>query len=221
MDAESDNDNQTDYEDEDEDNLQHDEPMPNPDPNPNLNPNQLQPNVVPNVVPKVMVAKKVQDNETKKKEFGGNVGAKNDWVSCGLCDRYYPKTMFLPNAFCCAHCWGWINSANIDLTNCAYNGPSNTIDEIKNFLIYTYPAHDSNLCKNVECVYNRITEYKNSNSLHMDLCVGLGFVKPKKEKLNSNTSEDTLTNTHTNPDEFNIKKKGYVKFNYKASSISI
>ncbi len=148
----------------------------------------------------------------KRKDFGGNIQPKNNWSQCVLCDRYYPQTLFLPNMSYCAHCWGWTMSNFMDLTNCVYSG-QNTIDEVKHFLSQTLTAHDSNLCKNVDCIYNKILLYKNSDILHLDLGIAFGFVEPPKEKI-------IKKKTNIKSDE-NILKKKHTKFNYSSSTISI
>ncbi len=148
--------------------------------------------------------------DEKKKDFEGSNNYKNDWVQCFYCTKYHPKQMHLADTIYCGHCWGWLNADQIKLTEGKYTGPS-TMDEIKNFLKLTYPLHSTS-CTNNECVYNKITQYNNSNTLHRDFCIELGFIDPTTKK---NQEQNTKT-------EYKIKKnKGYTRINYKSSSITI
>lgn len=156
----------------------------------------------------------------KKKEFEGSNNFKNNWIQCELCDVYHPKTMHLIDVTYCGHCWGWVNSPQLDLVQGIYNGP-NTIDEIKNFLKYTYPLHPST-CVNQECIYNKIKHFVETKTLHYDFYVGLGLglglgfvVEKKKNNLIINNADNSNT-------VYNIKKKKKnIKINYKSSSIII
>lgn len=179
---------------------------------------------VPQVIPQ---APQVQVQNNLKKEFGGSVGAKPNWKQCCFCDRYYPSVLYLAELDHCAHCWAWVNGPQLDLVAGTYIG-INTIDEVKNFLKQTYYAHDSNLCKTTDCVYNKIDTLKNSQTLNHQFCVELGFVKPKQILENQSKSKTTKQADLSDPNsnlsdkkEHKIKKRGYLKFNYSSSSITI
>lgn len=180
---------------------------------------------VPQVIPQAPQAPQVQAQvqNNLKKEFGGSVGAKPNWKQCCFCDRYYPSVLYLADLNHCAHCWAWVNGPQLDLVAGTYTG-TNTIDEVKNFLKQTYSAHDSNLCKTTECVYNKINTLKNSQTLNHQFCVELGFVKPKPILINE-TNDKTIKQTRktnlSDKKEHEIKKRGYLKFNYSSSSITI
>jgi hypothetical protein len=148
----------------------------------------------------------------KKKEFDGSNNFKNNWTQCFYCAKYHPGSMHLPGVNYCGHCWGWLNSDQLKLTEGTYNGP-NTIDEVKNFLKLTYPLHP-NTCTNVECVYNKIKQFAESKTLHLDFCVELGFEKKEKNPEKNPDKNNNL--------EYHIKKnKHNTRINYKLSSITI
>ena len=144
----------------------------------------------------------------KKKEFDGSVNIKNNWTQCFYCNKFHPASMHLPDMTYCGHCWGWLNSDQLKLTEGVYVGP-NTIDEVKNFLKLTFPLHPIT-CVNQECVYNKIKQLAQTKTLHLDFCVELGFMKLDEKTEKNNKSE------------YEIKKnKRYTKINYKLSSIII
>lgn len=148
-------------------------------------------------------------NENKK-EFNGSNNHKNNWIQCFYCTKYHPITMHLPDMGYCGHCWAWLNSDQLKLTEGTYNGP-NTIDEVKNFLKLTYSLHPTT-CTNNECIYNKIKQLADEKTLHWDFCVELGFVREEKKSSNDTNSNNTNSN---------IKKRGYTRINYKSSSIII
>lgn len=148
-------------------------------------------------------------NENKK-EFDGSNNLKNNWIQCFYCGKYHPITMHLPDMGYCGHCWAWLNSDQLKLTEGTYTGP-NTIDEVKNFLKLTYSLHPET-CTNNECIYNKIKQLANAKTLHWDFCVQLGFERDEKKLSNDKNSNDKNSN---------IKKRGYTKINYKSSSIII
>lgn len=152
----------------------------------------------------------------KKKEFVGSNHPKNNWIQCIFCGVFHPASMHLPDVAHCGHCWGWVNSNQLDLIEGKYNGP-NTIDEVKNFLKSTYPLHPST-CTTQECIYNKIKQLNDAKTLHYDFCVELGFVVENKNSgIVNNPNDPTKSKT-----EYNIKKnKGYTRINFKSSSITI
>ena len=147
----------------------------------------------------------------KKKEFDGSNNSKPKWSQCFYCTKYHPPSMHLPDMNYCGHCWGWLNSDQLKLTDGIYNGP-NTIDEVKTFLKLTYPLH-ATTCVNVTCVYNKIKQSAEAKTLHLDFCILLGFQIENEKKT---------VNEKNNNTEYVIKKnKRYTKINYKLSSITI
>lgn len=144
----------------------------------------------------------------KKKEFDGSNNFKNNWIQCYYCTKYHPNSMHLPDVSYCGHCWGWLNSEQLKLTEGKYTGP-NTIDEVKNFLKLTYPLHPTT-CVNTECVYNKIKQLADTKTLHWDFCVVLGLVREEKNKSENKTTEYKIN-----------KKRSNTRINYKSSSITI
>src|SRR3990167_3269080 len=110
-------------------------------------------------------------DDVLKKEFEGSMDKKNNWKECIYCYKNHPISMHLPDTDYCGHCWGWLNSTQLKLSELEYTGP-HTIDEIKNFLKLTYPLHPSN-CTNVECIYNKIFLLEKEKKLDMTLCIEL------------------------------------------------
>lgn len=156
----------------------------------------------------------------KKKEFVGSNHAKNNWIQCMFCGVYHPQSMHLPDVAHCGHCWGWVNSSQLDLIQGIYNGP-NTIDEVKNFLKSTYPLHPST-CTNQECIYNKIKNFAEAKTLHNDFCVELGFVVENKKVNGIVNNLNNSNNSNNSNKEYKIKKnKGYTRINYKSSSVTI
>jgi hypothetical protein len=156
-------------------------------------------------------ANQVQQAHLQKiQEFVGTIGGKNGWIKCMYCDRYHPNSMHLPNISYCGHCWGWLNSHQLNLTNGTYNG-ENSITEIKNFLKQTFKLHDPTKCTSPECIYNRIITLEKSKQLHYDFCVELGFIKKEEPKKNLNEPKQSKLN----------KSKSNIRINYKLSSITI
>lgn len=151
----------------------------------------------------------------KKKEFDGSISVKYGWIKCFYCDRYHPNSMHLTGMNYCGHCWGWLNSDQVKLTEGKYLGQDNNINEIKNFLKLTYPLH-SNSCTNTECIYNKITAYKNNGTLHFDFSIELGFIKKEEKDINLSNSNKTYINS-----QHKINKKSNLRINFNASSISI
>lgn len=149
----------------------------------------------------------------KKKEFVGSNNPKNNWFQCAFCGVFHPASMHLQNVAHCGHCWGWVNSNQLDLVEGKYNGP-NTIDEVKDFLKLTYPLHP-NTCTNQECIYNKIKQFAKANFLHYDFCVELGFVVENKK------SNGMVNNSKKSDSEYKIKKNKGNRINYKSSSITI
>jgi hypothetical protein len=183
--------------------------------------NPLVPNLIPSTKPSQpeypeheLNSQMSKENiSEKKKYFEGSLSNKNGWIKCFYCDKYHPNSMHLPGIDYCGHCWGWLNSEQLKLTEGIYTGDINII-EIKNFLKLTYPLH-SNTCINSECIYNKITTHKNNGTLHYDFSIELGFIK--KEKITNNSD---LNKTQINS-QYKINKKGNLRINFNASSISI
>ena len=169
-------------------------------------------NVVNNDVLIKIKQKNNPDNQNelseKKKEFDGSTSPKNGWIFCVYCGKNHPPIMHLPDISYCGHCWGWLNSDQLKLSEGIYNGP-NTIHEIKQFLKLTYPLHPTT-CKNNECIYNMIKKQAELNTLHIDFSVLLGFVSLNPKKNDDDKKKSDCV----------IKKKN-PKINYKLSSISI
>ena len=154
--------------------------------------------------------------DIKKKEFDGSIGIKNDWIKCLYCEKYHPVSMHLADIGYCGHCWGWLNTEQLKLSDGIYTGTTNTIDQVKTFLKQTYPLHPKT-CTMVDCIYNKITQSHKINKLHWDFCVELGFVKEDKNKDIKNDSLQKQTNNG-----FTFKKsKRYPKINYTLSSVTI
>ena len=146
----------------------------------------------------------VDDNNKEAiKDFEGLRYGYLNWIECFYCGYYYPKIMFLNGDNNCAHCWGWLNEQQLQLTEGIYNG-YNTFNEVKQFLKLTYHLHENiNIkCYNNNCIYNKIKSYYLSNKLNPELCILL-----------------TFTNNINN--EFKIKSKNNLKINYKLSKIVI
>ena len=163
-----------------------------------------------------------QNNITEAMKFDGLNYKPNGlvgWVSCNYCAKYHPNDMHFTTFNYCGHCWGWLNSEEIKLTEGKYNGSSSLV-EVIGFLKKTIELHPKT-CKNSDCVYNKIIEFEKKKMLHNDFCIGFGF----KEKKELTEKEDELTEkidsiklkkdfkiykTHSNP-----------KINYNLSTISI
>ena len=124
----------------------------------------------------------IKGDNSNINEFEGSNYHINEWKQCIYCQKYHPEKMYLNDINYCGHCWGWLNSNQIDLTSGKYLGDK-TIEEIHNFLKLTYPLH-SLKCVNEECIYNKINTLNKSNKLHNTLCVCLGFekIEVKEEK---------------------------------------
>ena len=131
-----------------------------------------------------------ENNDNKNiNEFEGSNNQINGWKQCYYCQKYHPKNMHLDKLEYCGHCWAWLNSNQIDLTNGKYSGDK-SMKEILNFLKLTYPLH-STLCNNVECIYNKI-HYLISNEL--------GFKNEIKEnKENKENKMYKIKKAHLNP----------------------
>ena len=155
-------------------------------------------------------------DDEKKNEFIGTIHSKSGWIKCFYCDKYHPNSMYLMGLGYCGHCWGWLNSNQLDLEKCIYKG-NNTISEIKQYIKETFKLHNSIECTSKECVYNKIIDLEKNNKLHMDFCLELGFIK----------NQDTTNQVNT----LNIKNKVIIssykiknksdKINYKLSHITI
>ena len=145
-------------------------------------------------------------DDNLKKNFNGYNTNNNNLVECIYCYKFYPKIMMLPNHNYCGHYWGWLNADQLNLKEGIYNG-NNSKNEIFNFIKLTYPLHSLN-CKNEECIYNKITSYKESKNLNKELYTLLEFEKKilNKDNINKNLYKK-------------IKKN--IKINYKLSKISI
>lgn len=152
----------------------------------------------------------------KKKEFVGSNYPKNNWIQCAFCGVYHPTSMHLKNVTHCGHCWGWVNSNQLDLAEGKYNG-ANTVDEVKNFLKLTYPLHP-NTCVNQECIYNKIKQFAEAKCLNYNFSVELGFIVENKK---SNKMTDDSNNSNKSNLEYKIKKNKGNRINYKSSSVTI
>jgi hypothetical protein len=152
-------------------------------------------------------------------EFIGSINGKAGWIKCLYCDRFHPLSMHLTGMEYCGHCWGWLNSNQMDLEKGIYKG-QNPISEIKNYLKETFKLHDPTKCVNVECIYNKIINLEKNKKLHIDFCVELGFVKPPEPSIINETSNKTSNNS-TNKLNYNINKKVSSRINYKLSHITI
>ena len=150
-------------------------------------------------------------------EFIGSINAKPGWTKCLYCDRFHPPSMYLIGMEYCGHCWGWLNSNQLDLEKGTYSG-QNPISEIKTYLKETFKLHDSNKCVNVDCVYNKILNLEKNKKLHHDFGVELGFIKNPEPV--STTSIDSSLDKNQKKSYFNNNKKSKM-INYKLSSISI
>lgn len=150
--------------------------------------------------------------------IGTNTKSKG-WLQCIYCEKYQPTSMRLPGLQYCGHCWAWLNSNQLDLEKGIYLG-ENSITDVKNYLKDTFKLHDSKQCKNKECIYNRIIDLKNSNKLHIDFLIELGFYKEKKSESSLNKSANETINTNTN-NSYKINHKTISKINYKLSHIII
>lgn len=150
----------------------------------------------------------------KVQEFVGFIANKQGWNKCMYCDRYHPPSMHLPGIEYCGHCWAWLNSNQLNLEKCTYNGPIN-ITDIKKYLGLTFKLHDPNKCTNKECIYNKINTFEKANKLHKDFCVELGF------KVEPETTSASVPETNTQKAQFKLNKKSNMRINYKQSYVTI
>ncbi len=149
-------------------------------------------------------------------EFIGSINGKAGWIKCLYCDRFHPNSMHLTGMEYCGHCWGWLNSNQLDLEKGIYSG-QNPISEIKNYLKETFKLHDPSKCTTKECIYNRIIDLEKNKKLHIDFCVELGFVK-KEDIVNKESNVNTQDHKVSSNSKIN---KSNTRINYKLSHITI
>jgi hypothetical protein len=153
----------------------------------------------------------------KKNEFIGSINIKPGWIKCLYCNIYHPLIMHLPGITYCGHCWGWLNSNQLDLEKNIYMG-NNSITDVKKFLKETFKIHDNKKCISKECIYNKIIDLNKINKLHNEFCVELGFIK-KNDKI-----DNIISNNQEIPliiSDYKINQKSNLKINFKLSNISI
>ena len=146
-------------------------------------------------------------------EFVGTLNNKPGWNNCIYCNRYHPPSMHLPGIEYCIHCWGWLNSNQLDLEKGTYAG-LNSLSDVKDYLKKTFKLHDPTKCTINDCIYNKIIEFKKAKKLHLDFCVELNFIVKKQTIKNTKNTTNT-TNTK------NTKNKPDSKINFKLSYIVI
>lgn len=132
--------------------------------------------------PQSFVEEKIKKKENKftQSDFGGYQNAHGIHNKiCIYCEKFYSPELFLNELDYCGHCWGWLNSDQVDIY-CGECSGMNTMDEILNFLEITYPLHSPLKCNSKECIYNKITSDK--EMLHYSLSIKLGFDESTIEK---------------------------------------
>ena len=163
----------------------------------------------------------------RQQEFIGYRARTAGCLYCWSCENNYHPHMTLPNIDYCGHCWGFLNNEQLNLIEGTYNG-MNSFDEVKNFLIITYPLHP-NTCTNNDCTYNKIKNAHERGELCMNLAMGLGLVQ--QPVLNIQPIQPVQPNEPNEPNEpkpvqisepkKKIKILKHVKINFKLSKITI
>lgn len=149
----------------------------------------------------------------KIQEFVGIVGNKQGWTNCFYCEKTHPQSMYLPGLEYCIHCWGVLNTNQLDLEKGIYTG-ENSIHDIKNYLKETLKLHESIKCINSDCIYNKINKFEKQKKLHKDFCVEFGFVIKEKQLLTKSTNKSNVSG-------YKISDKSNSRINYKLSHITI
>lgn len=147
--------------------------------------------------------------ENEKNIFIGKLEYFPNSKLCVYCDnyidiKYFIKTSNNKTMDYCIHCWGWLNSNDINLQEGLYMGEFNQ-DIVFEHIKKTMPIHKTINCINNQCIFSIIEKLENTKKLNK-----IFWLKEDLEKLEK--SNKYLENKISHRD---------VKFNWTKSTISI
>jgi hypothetical protein len=115
------------------------------------------------------------------------------WKFCDYCEKRHGVEYFYDKSNYCVLCWGWLNSAELDVESGEYLG---CIDYkiVKDMLVKTYPLFVKSNHSNPNSIYHKINAYKEAGILHESFRKLLGFEteKPKIQEFIINSKERKL-----------------------------